>query len=73
MFPLAMLVRTGLDRATALKSVTIKPAQLLGIEKTHGSLEKDKMASFLVFDGDPLQTGTRLQQVILNGKQIHED
>lgn len=73
MFPLAMLVRTGLDRETALKSVTIKPAQLLGIDKTHGSLEKDKQANFLVFDGDPLQTGSRLQQVILNGKKIHEN
>lgn len=73
MFPLAMLVRTGLDRETALKSVTLKPAELLGIEKTHGSLEKDKTANFLVFDGDPLQTGSRLQQVILNGKKIHEN
>lgn len=73
MFPLAMLVRTGLDRDTALKSITLKPAQLLGIEKTHGSLEKDKQANFLVFDGDPLQTGNRLQQVILNGKKIHEN
>ena len=73
LFPLAMLVRTGLDREVGLKSVTIKPAQLLGIEKTHGSLEKDKQANFLVFDGDPLQTGSRLKQVILNGKKIHEN
>ena len=73
MFPLAMLVRSGLDRETALKSVTIQPARLLGIEKTHGSLEKEKQANFLVFDGDPLQTGTRLEQVILNGNKIYEN
>lgn len=73
MFPLAMLVRTGLDRETALKSVTIKPAELLGIEKTHGSLEKNKQASFLVFDGDPLETGSRLEQVILNGDKTYEN
>ena len=73
MFPLAMLVRSGLDRKTALKSVTLKPAELMGIEKTHGSLEKDKKANLLVFDGDPLQTGTRLHKVILNGKTIHEN
>lgn len=73
MFPLAMVVRSGLDRKTALKSVTLKPAELMGIEKTHGSLEKDKMANLLVFDGDPLKTGTRLHQVILNGKTIHEN
>ena len=73
MFPLAMLIRTGLDRETTLKSVTIKPAKLLGIEKTHGSLEKDKQATFLVFDGDPLETGSRLEQVILNGDETYEN
>ena len=73
MFPLAMLVRTGLDRETTLKSVTIEPAKLLGIEKTHGSLEENKQASFLVFDGDPLETGSRLEQVILNGDETYEN
>ena len=73
MFPVAMLVKTGLDRDLALKSITIKPAELLGLEKTHGSLEKEKHANFLVFDGDPLKTGSRLQQVFLNGNRIHEN
>ena len=73
MFPMAMLVKTGLGRDHALKSITIKPAELMGIEKTHGSLEKEKHANFLVFDGDPLKTGSRLQQVFLNGKKIHEN
>ena len=73
MFPVAMLVKTGLDRDTALKSITIKAAELLGLEKTHGSLEKEKHANFLVFDGDPLKTDSRLQQVFLNGNKIHEN
>ena len=73
MFPLAMLVKTGLDRDQALKSVTIESAKVMGIEKTHGSLENEKHANFLVFDGDPLQTGVRLQQVYLNGKKVHEN
>lgn len=73
MFPLAMLVRTGVDRQTALKSVTIKPAELLGIEKEHGSLEKGKKANFLVFDGDPLETGNSLKKVFLNGKLTYEN
>lgn len=73
MFPLAMLVRTGLDRQATLKSVTIKPAELLGIEKTHGSLEEGKKANFLVFDGDPLETGSQLKQVFLNGNLTYEN
>lgn len=73
MFPLAMLVRTGLDRKMAMEAVTSKPAKLLGIEKTHGSLEANKQANFLVFDGDPLTTGTRLEQVFLNGDKSYEN
>ena len=68
-----MLVRTGLDRQATLKSVTIKPAELLGIEKTHGSLEEGKKANFLVFDGDPLETGSQLKQVFLNGNLTYEN
>lgn len=73
MFPLAMLVKTGLESEDALKRVTIEAAKMLGIEKTHGSLEEDKHANFLVFDGDPLQTGVRLKQVYLNGRKVHEN
>ena len=73
MFPLAMLVKTGLTRKTAFSSVTSRPAELMGLEKSHGSLEKDKKANFLVFEGDPLATGSRLEQTYLNGKLIHEN
>jgi hypothetical protein len=72
LFPLAMLVKTGLDRETALRSVTIEPAQILGIEKSRGSIEKGKQADLLVFDGEPLQSGSRLLAVYSNGKVIHE-
>ncbi len=41
-----MLVRNGLDRKKTLESVTIEPAKLLGIDKSHGSLEKGKKAIF---------------------------
>lgn len=72
-FPVASLVRTGLTRNTAINSLTLKPAELMGIDKTHGSLAKDKHANFLIFDGDPLETGSRLEQVYLNGNMIHEN
>lgn len=72
-FPVATLVRTGLDRDVALESLTIKPARMMGIDKTHGSIAKDKHANFLIFDGDPMTTGSRLEQVYLNGNKIHEN
>lgn len=73
MFPVSMLVKSGLPRDIALQSVTIIPAKMLGIDKTHGSLEKDKVANFLIFDGDPLTTGSRLHQVFLMGRPVYEN
>lgn len=73
LFPLALLVKTGLDRHRALGAVTIEPAKMLGIEKEYGTLEKGKQASFLMFEGDPLETGSCLKQVVLNGVTVHEN
>ena len=72
LFPIAMLVKSGLPRDTALQALTTRPAKMLGIDKTLGSLEKDKVANFLVFHGDPLATGSRLKQVFLMGKSVYE-
>ena len=72
LFALACLVKAGLPREVALKAVTLGPAELLGIDKTHGSLEKDKVANLLIFDGDPLTTGSRLERVVVEGRVVHE-
>lgn len=72
LFPIAMLVKSGLPRDTALQALTTRPAKMLGIDKTLGSLEKDKVANFLVFHGDPLATGSRLKQVFLMGRSVYE-
>lgn len=73
MFPIAMLVKTGLDRQKAIEAVTLKPAKMLGLEKTHGSLEAGKSADFLIFDGDPLSGGAILEKVILKGSATYEN
>ena len=72
LFPIAMLVKSGLPRDAALQALTTRPAKMLGIDKTLGSLEKDKVANFLVFHGDPLATGSRLKQVFLMGRSVYE-
>jgi predicted amidohydrolase len=73
LFPVAMAVKGGLPRQTAVEAMTIRPATLLGVEKTHGSLEVGKSASFVVFDGDPFEADSRLRQVYVEGKLVHED
>lgn len=73
LFPVAMLVKAGLDRQTALEALTRRPAEMLGLGDDCGSLEKGKQASFLVFDGDPLATGSSLERIVLKGVDINEE
>jgi hypothetical protein len=73
LFAAAMAVKGGLPRQTAIEAMTIRPATLLGIEKTHGSLEAGKSASFVVFDGDPFEADSRLRQVYVEGKLVHDN
>jgi imidazolonepropionase-like amidohydrolase len=73
LFAVAMAVKTGMPRAAALEALTIRPATLLGIERTYGSLEPGKSASLLLFDGDPLEADSRLRKVYVEGALVHEN
>lgn len=65
------MVNAGLDRQIALRAVTLEPAELLGVEKHVGSLEKGKDANLLFFSGDPLEATTKLEAVMLDGRFVH--
>ncbi len=45
--------RAGLSKQQAIELVTRRNAEVLGIQKTLGTLEKDKWASFTCWNGDP--------------------
>ncbi len=64
------VVNAGLDRCTALRALTLEPATVLGVEKRLGSLEKDKDANMLFFSGDPLEPGSKLEAVMLEGRIV---
>jgi imidazolonepropionase-like amidohydrolase len=60
----------GLGRDEALKSVTIYPAQILGIADRLGSIEVGKIANIVVTDGDMLDPRTNVKYVFINGRMI---
>ena len=72
LFPVAMLVKTGLERQAAFKALTLTPAKLLGIDKQVGSLEAGKTANLVVCDGDPFSVTTRIRQVLVDGRPVYE-
>ncbi len=60
----------GLARDEALKAITLYPAQIIGAADKLGSLEKGKLASFIVTDGDPLEIQTRVERIYIAGREL---
>jgi len=66
----AMATAFGLPRDEALKSVTLYPAQILGVADRFGSIEPGKVADLVVTDGDLLEIATHVEQVYIAGWPI---
>ncbi|MBC7798703.1 MAG: amidohydrolase family protein, partial [Pyrinomonadaceae bacterium] len=60
----------GLPKDEALKSVTLYPAQILGIANQFGSIETGKTANIVITDGDILQPRTNVLHLFINGRKI---
>lgn len=60
----------GLSKEDALKSVTLYPAQILGIADRFGSLEAGKIANVVVTDGDLLDPRTNIKYLFINGRLV---
>jgi len=65
-------VRGGLDEATALRAITLTPAELLGVADRIGSIDEGKDADLLVLDGDPLDYRTYVEKAYVNGKLLYD-
>jgi imidazolonepropionase-like amidohydrolase len=64
----AMAAAFGLPRDEALKSITLYPAQILGVADQVGSIEPGRLADLILTDGDPLEITTRIERVWVAGK-----
>ena len=60
----------GLPRDEALKSVTLYPAQILGVADRLGSLEPGRDATIFVRTGDPLETDSQVTQAWIQGRVV---
>ena len=73
LFAVGYLVKAGLERKAALESLTLKPAQAIGLADRLGTIEPKKDANLLIFSGDPLETTSRLVKVMVEGKFVYEN
>lgn len=60
----------GLSKEDALKSVTLYPAQILGVGDRLGSIEVGKIANIVVADGDILEPRTNIKYIFIGGRLI---
>lgn len=67
-----LAVRYGMDPMEALRSITIVPAEILGVEDRVGSLEVGKDGDAVILDGDPMSTYTHVLYTIVEGEVVFE-
>lgn len=68
-----LAVKAGMEEMEALKSITIYPAQICGVDHRIGSLEKGKDADIVIFNGNPLEVATKVMCTLINGKIAYAD
>ncbi len=66
-----LAVKEGLDPVTALRAVTIHPAQIIGCADRIGSLAVGKDADVVIWSGDPLDVMSRAERAYLDGREIY--
>lgn len=66
----SMSVTYGLPYETGVEALTISAARILGIDKDYGSIETGKVANIAVWNGDPLQISSKLENLFVRGKEV---
>ena len=64
-------IRSGVGEQAALAMLTTRPAELLGLAGTLGTLDQGKQASFLITDGPVFAKKTKFREIWIDG-QRHE-
>lgn len=69
----AKLVRYGgISEADALKTITINPARIIGVDKQVGSLEVGKHADIALLDRHPFDSFSLVQKTYIDGELVFD-
>ena len=61
------MVKNGLSEKAALAALTTNPAQILGISKMAGTIEKGKMANFVISTDSIFKESAQIKHVVADG------
>ncbi len=70
LYEAAVAVSYGFSFDEALKSITLNPAKLLGIDKQVGSIEVGKDADLVLYNADPFEYTTKVCTVFIDGTEV---
>lgn len=56
----------------AIRWITINPAKAIGVDDVTGSLEADKMADVVIWDGDPFSVYSKAEKVFVDGALLYD-
>jgi imidazolonepropionase-like amidohydrolase len=65
-------VAYGMSHDDALRAVTLTPAELFGVSDRIGSLQTGRDANVVVWSGDPFEFSTRVEHVLIRGREVLE-
>jgi imidazolonepropionase-like amidohydrolase len=65
-----LAVAHGLPRAAAIGAITLAPARAFGIDNEVGTVQAGKRANLVLWSGDPLETSTHAELVLVGGERM---
>ena len=68
----AKTLRYGMSEEDALKSITLNPAKLLGIDARVGSIEVGKDADLALFNHHPFDVYTLVERTWIDGELVFD-
>lgn len=66
-----LAVKEGLDRATALRALTVNPAEILRLDNRVGALRPGLDGDVVIWSGDPLDVMSRALRVFVDGREVY--
>lgn len=66
-----LAVKEGLDRATALRALTVNPAEILRLDNRVGALRPGLDGDVVIWSGDPLDVMSRALHVFVDGREVY--
>lgn len=66
-----LAMKEGLDERTALRSITVNPARILGLDDRVGALAPGLDADLVLWSGSPLDVMSRAMRVFIAGREVY--